>query len=527
MPGEVLEVLEGKAAGRHISIGEELIIGRGSDESGRLADDPELSRRHARFSTDSEGVLMVEDIGSTNGTFVNGDRITGTRRLQPGDTVKVGATVMQVLDASGRRLQPTTFSTMPTFEETPSQFETVSSTPAYHEPPPPPPRYDTPTHQPSDDGPKRNTGRLAAMIAVPVALVAVAVVAVLVLSGGDDGTDAPNDDDKAAQTGALSVADIADKARAQSVEINTSGPVFNLKKNRDVNAKGGATGIVIDAEEGLVLTNAHVVSGQTAIKAQLADGTEASATVEAEAPCEDLAVVRLRPVPEGLSAVKFGDSDATKIGSRVVAAGYPGGFTSDPDEREFQATDGTLSQAAAKIDGTALEPEVPSALQHQAPIRPGMSGGPLMNEQGEVVGVTMAFSINDLQNLNTAITSKHIQQLLDDLKAGKNTGYVGWSEFERVNFGDRKALVVGRVKSGSPADKREIAGGDVLVSLDGTPVQSMPEMCNILNSKSSGDSLKIEAIPTAVWGRWIRSPETNLGAFLARQRTVTKPVTLE
>ena len=94
-------------------------------------------------------------------------------------------------------------------------------------------------------------------------------------------------------------------------------------------------------------------------------------------------------------------------------------------------------------------------------------------------------------------------------------------------FGDREALVVGRVKSGSPADKREISGGDVIVKLDDTPVESLPEMCRILNSKSSGDSLKVEAVPVGVWGRWLKSPETDLGAFLARQRTVTKPVTLE
>ena len=532
MPGEVLEVLEGKAAGRQIPVGDELVIGRGSDETGRLADDPELSRRHARFSTDGEGVLMVEDFNSTNGTFVNGERITGARRLQPGDTVKVGATVMQVLDASGRRLQPTTFSTMPTFEESASQFETVASTPAYqepHTPPPPPPRQDTPVQQPPGEGPKRSSGRLAAMIGIPVAVVAIAIIAVLALSGGDkDTADPPAPDDAAAQTGSLSVAEIADKAKAQSVEINVSGPVYDPEKGRDVNAKGGGTGIVVDADEGFILTNAHVVSGQTAIKAQLADGTEASGTIEGEAPCEDLAVVRLRPVPDGLSAVTFGDSDSADIGSRVVAAGYPGGFASDPDEREFQATDGTLSQTAASIDGTALEPDGPDALQHQAPIRPGMSGGPTMNDKGEIIGLTMASSANaNDQNLNIAISSKRIRQLLPDLEGGKNTGYVGWSELFTEPLGDRRALVVGRIKSGSPADKREIQGGDVIVSLDDTPVSSYPEMCSILNSKSSGDSLKVELIPTSVWGRWLRSPENDLGAFLGRQRTVTKSLNLE
>ena len=140
MPNEKLEVLEGRAAGKHIDVSQELIIGRGSDESGRLADDPELSRRHARISTDDEGVLTVEDIGSTNGTFVNGERIMGRRRLQPGDQIKVGATTLAVLDESGRRMQPTTISTHPSFDAPGASTadETLASTTAYggYEPPP-------------------------------------------------------------------------------------------------------------------------------------------------------------------------------------------------------------------------------------------------------------------------------------------------------------------------------------------------------------------------------------------------------
>ncbi len=231
-------------------------------------------------------------------------------------------------------------------------------------------------------------------------------------------------------------------------------------------------------------------------------------------------------MPDGLTAVTFGDSDATKIGDRIVAAGYPGAFTTDLDEREFQATDGTVSQTSAVIEGEALTPESPDALQHQAPLRPGMSGGPLLNQNGELIGLNTFSSTDDrTQNLNGAITSKRIEQLLKDLKAGKNTGYVGWTDFDLVPYGDRDALVVGRVKSGSPADKREIDHGEVIVKLDGTPIASVPEMCSILNSKSSGDTLEVQSIPSSVWARM--PANADVGKYLKSQPTPEKNLTLE
>jgi S1-C subfamily serine protease len=353
------------------------------------------------------------------------------------------------------------------------------------------------------------------------------VVAVVALSGGDETSAQPEPPNKGTTaSGDLSTADIADKAKAQSVEINVSGPEFDASKGRDVNSKNGGTGIIVDADQGLVVTNSHVVSGKTAINVQLADGTQASAVVEGEAPCEDLAVIRLRPVPDGLSAVTFGDSDAMQIGVPLVAGGYPGGFTDDIEKREFQATEGTLSQEASRIPGTTLDPVTPDALQHQAPVRPGMSGGPLMNAKGEVIGLN-TFGTGDAstENLDVAISSKRMQQLLKDLEAGKNTGYVGWSELDTVPYGSRDALVVGRIKSGSPAAKRALTSGEVLLKLDGTPISTVPEMCSILNSKSSGDSLEVTSVPGSVWKRW--NGTDDIGQFLNRQQALTKNVTLE
>lgn len=96
----VLVVTAGSALGRRLALGDELIIGREADGEGRLSDDRELSRRHARIARDADGQVTVEDLGSVNGTFVNGDRVRGRHVLEMGDTLRVGSTTLQLIEAS-------------------------------------------------------------------------------------------------------------------------------------------------------------------------------------------------------------------------------------------------------------------------------------------------------------------------------------------------------------------------------------------------------------------------------------------
>jgi hypothetical protein len=98
MPGSAarLEVLTGKAAGMSLLIDSELVIGRLAEGAGRLGDDEEISRSHARLSVESSGQCTIEDLGSTNGTWVNGMRITTPQTLSEGDTVELGGTTMVV-----------------------------------------------------------------------------------------------------------------------------------------------------------------------------------------------------------------------------------------------------------------------------------------------------------------------------------------------------------------------------------------------------------------------------------------------
>jgi pSer/pThr/pTyr-binding forkhead associated (FHA) protein len=91
-----LEVVAGRAIGMSILIDDELLIGRHAEGAGRLADDEEISRSHARLSLDRTGFCAIEDLGSTNGTYVNGLRISGPETLSEGDTIEVGATTLVV-----------------------------------------------------------------------------------------------------------------------------------------------------------------------------------------------------------------------------------------------------------------------------------------------------------------------------------------------------------------------------------------------------------------------------------------------
>src|SRR5450755_2492269 len=102
MAGEQLRVSEGKAREARLSVDVDLLIGRlAPDDDGRLGDDAEISRRHAYVSRGSDGRLTIEDLGSANGTFVNGERIDAPVTLEAGDVIRVGKTALQVTAASG------------------------------------------------------------------------------------------------------------------------------------------------------------------------------------------------------------------------------------------------------------------------------------------------------------------------------------------------------------------------------------------------------------------------------------------
>jgi pSer/pThr/pTyr-binding forkhead associated (FHA) protein len=129
-----LEVVAGRALGMSILLDDELLIGRHADGAGRLADDDEISRSHARISLDRSGFCAIEDLGSTNGSFVNGLRISGPQTLSVGDTIELGGTTLVVRElpvpASERSLKAVTPQPTVVPGSTPGPTSTSQETPA-------------------------------------------------------------------------------------------------------------------------------------------------------------------------------------------------------------------------------------------------------------------------------------------------------------------------------------------------------------------------------------------------------------
>ncbi len=515
MAGESLRVVSGNAGGTEISLDEEFEIGRAADGDGTLGDDPEISRRHARITRRAGDQLTIEDLGSTNGTFVNGKRIEAPTPLTPGDTLKMGTTTLQVLDAQGKALQATALgTTQPDPDEGATKAASTVPTPAPPAPKPaapappvpsapvarspqaaPPPGgggqppLAPPRPQPARSG-GGGGGRTALLAGLGLLIVAGVVVGVLALTGGDDKGE---DENKV-----LNTREIIDANRASTVRINTRGPARDDNDNRIV-VNGGGTGIVFNAARGLVLTNAHVVAGQSSIKVTVG-GSEVNAVVRGRAPCEDLAVLELRPKPSGLKQAELGRARGVRAGDKVTALGFPGAFEEETTERRLQATDGTVSSGVTSASIGDTLPKFPALIQHQAPISPGNSGGPLFNDRGEVVGINTLASTGEggRQNQNGAISIDRARSLLKDLTANRSSGYVGWNVVPIKTDGGTEFLFITGVDPNSPAERANLAFGDAVLEIDDTKVGSVAEACDIIGSKSSGDRLKVSglSVPT-------------------------------
>ncbi|APX01750.1 S1C family serine protease [Arthrobacter sp. QXT-31] len=257
---------------------------------------------------------------------------------------------------------------------------------------------------------------------------------------------------------------------------------------------GGLGSGVVYSEDGLILTNEHVVRGNTGVEVAFADGRRVAGTVRATDPISDLALVEAKRT--GLPAAKF-QSDLPRIGELAVVIGSPLGF-------ENTATAGIISGLHREIPGSASSSQsLVDLIQTDAAISPGNSGGAVVNSRSEVIGISEAYippsagAVALGFAIPAATAVKVADQLREDGTAdhafiGLSLGEITQQIADQLGLPDTRGALALSVPDGGPAAKAGIRPGDVLVRLDGDELASPESLLAALRSKSPGQTVTVE-----------------------------------
>jgi S1-C subfamily serine protease len=251
-------------------------------------------------------------------------------------------------------------------------------------------------------------------------------------------------------------------------------------------AKSLGSGVIIDSK-GIILTNDHVISGASKIIATTKSGQELACEVIGSDADNDLAVLRVKRPGPALPTIKMGTSSDLLIGETVVAIGNPFGLSNT-------VTAGVLSALGRSVPGENQR-VYNDFIQIDAPINPGNSGGPVVNIQGEMIGVATAI-IGGAQGIGFAIPVDRAHRIVNDLvKFGHVkpvwVGLHGHGAAARGGEPRPKGLRVRSVDPGSPAEKAGIRPGDQVVSLDAAPIDSQEAFETALSTRGPGKPMKI------------------------------------
>lgn len=300
------------------------------------------------------------------------------------------------------------------------------------------------------------------------------------------------------------ICDVAKFAVASVVNINVI--MQGDRRERDEGERDGTgTGFIID-KKGYILTNAHVVSNQKTgkpcdiITVVLSDKKEIPAKIVGRDVKGDLAVLLLDNPPDDLKPVILGDSDKMEIGDWVVAIGNPYGIGTT-------VTSGIVSAWRDRDEGEDIVADTDTYIQTDAAINPGNSGGPLINLQGEVIGVNSRLfnpsGSSTFIGIGYAIPINRAKTIADVLikegnfyrpYLGINTSeitlrlarYYGYSDrnafMSELKLKDSKGVFVTRVMANSPAAKTGLKEGDVVIELNGKTIEK-PSDFKIASSK--------------------------------------------
>ncbi len=256
---------------------------------------------------------------------------------------------------------------------------------------------------------------------------------------------------------------------------------------------GAGSGVIL-TPDGYVLTNHHVVSNASRVRLTLTDGTRLGAAPVGSDPPNDLAIIRANG--SGMPYAPLGDSSTLRVGQLVIAIGNPLGFQSSVSTGVVSAT----GRGMRSLDRRLIE----NVIQHTAPLNPGNSGGPLVDSRGRIVGINTAI-IASAQGMGFAVPSNTARHVVSQiLTYGKvRRGYLGISGRQRqlsrrfaryFNLMRESGVEVVSLDPQGPAKRSGIIPGDILVEMNGHPVESVDDLHRLLSDIAVGGVVQIALV---------------------------------
>ena len=302
---------------------------------------------------------------------------------------------------------------------------------------------------------------------------------------------------------------VYEKANRSVVNISTRTvrPDFFMQVN--VAAEGTGSGSVLD-KDGHVLTNLHVVEGAREIRVTLHNGQDYEAGIVGQDPVNDIAVLRIAAPPEELYPVMIDKSDKLRVGQKIYAIGNPFGL----DRSMTIGIVSSLNRTIPSRNGRSMK----SIVQIDAALNQGNSGGPLLNSRGDLIGMNTAIASDNGQNsgVGFAIPAGTIRRVVPQLiESGRVTrGSAGIAHVHPTEAG----LLVAALAPGGPAEQAGIqgfrvireqkqrgaylyertvvdrSGADLILAVDGKPVQTLDQMLTVVEEKQPGDDVLFDIV---------------------------------
>ena len=360
-------------------------------------------------------------------------------------------------------------------------------------PPPPPSEYSSATAQQS--GQRSRVGRVA-LLAVLLSMVS-GFIGGVIATQLDDTSSGSADESYTQVTSApvVSGEEDADSTTVARVAQRLANSVVTISSDlQDGLTEGEATGTgVVVTSNGEILTNAHVVDGATEVRVRFAGDTEpVIARVLAADAGNDLALLKVNAT--NLVAATFAKPGSVRVGDQAVAIGYALALDGGPS-----VTTGIVSALKRTIftESGALN----SLIQTDAAISSGNSGGPLANMRGEVIGINTAVARGDTNsaanNIGFAISVDEVLAVLEQLReqaagSARAEGFLGVSLEARSDGG--VGSIIATVQPGSPAETAGIEVGDIVIAVDGEPVNGQAGLVAAIRDRNPGDTISIDLV---------------------------------